>query len=285
SIDALRALEAKRKTQKSRYPNLVDYEARLAFRHFYTPEPIPLEGSIIDDIEVKKTILGGIKRKPLRRPIRRSNPERRKQLRIGIPRVLNLYSSAPLWRTYFEALGLDETQIVFSDQTSEEMWAEGSRYGSIDPCYPSKVSQAHIHNLIFKKHEQKKLDYIFFPCITHMPTFVAGTQDSTSCPIVAGAPKVMKAAFTKEVDFFARAGIEYVDAAATLNEPVYFARQMFETWGARLGVTEDESDHAVREGYKALRLFDQEMERRGLELLEKLEAENKVGVLLLGRPY
>jgi predicted nucleotide-binding protein (sugar kinase/HSP70/actin superfamily) len=41
----------------------------------------------------------------------------------------------------------------------------------------------------------------------------------------------------------------------------------------------------VREGYKALRLFDDEMERRGLELLEKLEAENKVGVLLLGRPY
>jgi predicted nucleotide-binding protein (sugar kinase/HSP70/actin superfamily) len=95
----------------------------------------------------------------------------------------------------------------------------------------------------------------------------------------------MRAAFTKEVDFFARAGIEYVDAAATLNEPHYFARQMFETWGPRLGITEDENDHAVREGFRALRLFDEEMERRGLELLEKLEEENKVGVLLLGRPY
>jgi len=199
--------------------------------------------------------------------------------------VLNLYSSAPIWRTYFEALGLSEANIVFSDATSEEMWAEGSRYGSIDPCYPSKVSQAHIHNLIFKKHAKRKLDYIFFPCITHMPTFVAGTQDSTSCPIVAGAPKVMRAAFTKEIDFFSRAGIEYVDDAVTLQEPHYFARQMFETWGKRLGVTEDESDHACREGLKALRLFDSEMERRGLELLEKLEEEHKVGVLLLGRPY
>ena len=112
-----------------------------------------------------------------------------------------------------------------------------------------------------------------------------GTQDSTSCPIVAGAPKVMRAAFTKEIDFFAKNGIEYVDPAATLNEPTYFARQMVETWGPRLGITEDESDHACREGWKALRLFDEEMERRGLELLEKLEEENKVGVLLLGRPY
>ena len=160
-----------------------------------------------------------------------------------------------------------------------------AKYGSIDPCYPSKVSQAHIHNLIFKKHAKHKLDFIFFPCITHMPTFVAGTQDSTSCPIVAGAPKVMRAAFTKEIDFFARAGIEYVDDAVTLQEPNYFARQMFETWGRRLGITEDESDHACREGMKALGLFDSEMERRGLELLEQLEEEHKVGVLLLGRPY
>jgi predicted nucleotide-binding protein (sugar kinase/HSP70/actin superfamily) len=234
---------------------------------------------------VRKTLLGGIKRVPIRRPIRRSSDERRKAVRIGIPRVLNLYSSAPLWRTYFEALGIDETNIVFSDFTSEEMWTEGAKYGSIDPCFPSKVAQAHLHNLIFKKHAQRKLDYIFFPCITHMPTFVAGTMDSTSCPIVAGAPKVMRAAFTKEVDFFAKNAIEYVDAAATLNEPTYFARQMFEAWGPRLGITEDENDHACREGWKALRLFDEEMERRGLELLEKLEEENKVGVLLLGRPY
>jgi activator of 2-hydroxyglutaryl-CoA dehydratase/predicted nucleotide-binding protein (sugar kinase/HSP70/actin superfamily) len=288
SVDALRLLEAKRKDQKAKFPNLVDYEARLAFRHFYTPRPIPAAGESIDDVELGKTWLGKVKRTPVRRPIRRSSAEaaeRRKSIRIGIPRVLNLYSTAPLWRTYFETLGIDERNIVFSDQTSEEMWAEGSRYGSIDPCFPSKVAQAHLHNLIFKKHEKQKLDYIYFPCITHMPTFVAGVQDSTSCPIVAGAPKVMRAAFTKEVDFFARAGLEYVDAAATLNEPSYFARQMFETWGPRLGVTEDESDHAVREAWNAMRLFDEEMEKRGLELLEKLEEQNKVGVLLLGRPY
>ena len=288
SIDALRVLEEKRKSLKTRYPNLVDYEARLAFRHFYTPEPIPLEGALIDDVDVRRTLLGGVRKTPVRRAIRRSDTGaavRRKKLRVGIPRVLNLYSSAPIWRTYFETLGLGENNVVFSDTTSEEMWAEGSRYGSIDPCYPSKVAQAHIHNLIFKKHPKTKLDFIFFPCITHMPTFVAGTQDSTSCPIVAGAPKVMRAAFTKEVDFFAKAGIEYVDNAVTLLEPHYFARQMFETWGPRLGLTEDENDHACREGFKALRLFDEEMERRGLELLEKLEAENKVGVLLLGRPY
>jgi activator of 2-hydroxyglutaryl-CoA dehydratase/predicted nucleotide-binding protein (sugar kinase/HSP70/actin superfamily) len=288
SVDALRALERRRKDLKTHYPNLVDYEARLAFRHFYTPEPVPSDGTVIDDIAVLRTMLGGVRRRPIRRPIRRSSEEaaeRREAIRIGIPRVLNIYSTAPVWRTYFETLGIADTSVVFSDPTSEEMWAEGSRYGSIDPCYPSKVAQAHLHNLLFRKHTKKPLDFIFFPCITNMPTFVAGTQDSTSCPIVSGAPKVMRAAFTKEVDFFARAGVEYVDSAVTLQEEHYFARQMFEMWGERLGVTEDESDHACRQGFKALRLFDEEMQRRGLELLEKLEADHKVGVLLLGRPY
>jgi predicted nucleotide-binding protein (sugar kinase/HSP70/actin superfamily) len=60
---------------------------------------------------------------------------------------------------------------------------------------------------------------------------------------------------------------------------------MFETWGDRLGITEDESDHACQQGFGALRAFDGEMERRGMEILEKLEEEDKVGVLLLGRPY
>ena len=79
---------------------------------------------------------------------------------------------------------------MFSDDTSEEMWLEGGKYGSIDPCYPSKVAQAHIHNLLFHHHEEeeggKKLKYIFFPCITHVPPGLNKLMDTASCPIVAG---------------------------------------------------------------------------------------------------
>jgi predicted nucleotide-binding protein (sugar kinase/HSP70/actin superfamily) len=65
------------------------------------------------------------------------------------------------------------------------------KYGSIDPCYPSKVAQAHIHNLLFHQHSEKKpLNYIFFPCITHVPPGLHKVMDTASCPIVAGAPEV-----------------------------------------------------------------------------------------------
>ena len=289
SKDALKSITRHRKSLKSRYPDLVEYEAQLAFRSFYAPDSLPDAGTPRPDVRVARNWLGHVKRSPVLRTFVRSaaaSAERRAGLRIGLPRVLNMYSTGPIWRTYFEALGVASRNVVYSGPTSEEMWEAGGRYGSIDPCFPSKVVQAHIHELLMGPATKRaKLDYVFFPCITHLPSFVAGMPDSTACPIVAGAPKVIRAAFTKEVDFFARAKVEYVDAAFTLTEPIFFRRQMFETWGERLQITEDESDFAVDQAFEAQRRFDAEMQHRGLALLEELERENRVGILMLGRPY
>jgi predicted CoA-substrate-specific enzyme activase len=288
SKEAMLALVADRKKTAQQYPNMVDYEAKRAFMHFYVPSPQPEDGSPIKDIEVRKGILGQ-RRVPITRPFKRSSKEaqeKRRRTRIGIPRVLNIYSTAPFFRTYLEALGIPKQNVVFSDETTEEMWVEGGKYGSIDPCYPSKVAQAHIHNLLFHQHTEKKpLKYIFFPIITHVGNFVSDTMDNASCPIVAGAPDVMKAAFTKEVDFFATRGIEFIDPAVSFVEPNLMAKRLFETFGPRLGITEDENDHACREAWKALTIFENDLQDKGRAILETVEAEDRVAILLLARPY
>ncbi|WP_437567834.1 BadF/BadG/BcrA/BcrD ATPase family protein [Sorangium sp. So ce542] len=288
SEQAMLALVAERKKIAKQFPNLVDYESKLAFRHFYATAPLPEDGAPVKDVVVKKGFLG-IRRVETTRPFRRSGPEVRERLRrvrIGIPRVLNIYSTGPYYRAYFEALGVPKQNVVFSDATSEEMWVEGGKYGSIDPCFPSKVAQAHIHNLLFQHHsDEKKLNYIFFPILTHVPSFGEGVMDKTSCPIVAGVPDVMKAAFTKEIDFFKTRGIEYLDPPLTFSEMTLTARRMFETWGPRLGVTEDESDHAHREGMRALSQFERDLQDKGRAILETVEAENRVAILMVGRPY
>ncbi len=288
SKEAMLDLVAERKKIAQQYPNMVDYEAKRAFMHFYDAAPMPEDGSPIKDIEVRKGILGQ-RRVEITRPFKRSSKEAwaaRKKIRIGMPRVLNMYSTAPFFRTYFEALGIPKQNVVFSEETTEEMWIEGGKYGSIDPCYPSKVAQAHIHNLIFHAHTPKKpLKYIFFPILTHVGNFVADTMDNASCPIVAGAPDVMKAAFTKEVDFFAERGIEYVDPAVSFVEPNLLAKRMFDCFRDRLGITEDENDHACREGFKALTLFENDLQDKGRAILETVESEDRVAILLLSRPY
>ena len=290
SKEAMLALVAERKKIAAQYPNLVEYEAKRAFMRFYEPAPMPEEGAPTRDVEVKKGLFG-IRRVEVTRPFRRSSQEAwemRRRVRIGIPRVLNIYSTAPWFRVYFETIGIPRNHIIFSDETSEEMWLEGGKYGSIDPCFPSKVAQAHIHNLLFHKHQpdkKKPLNYVFFPCITHVPSFVVDTVDNASCPIVAGAPNVMKAAFTKEIDFFAQRGIEYLDPALSFMEPTLLARRMFETFGPRLGITEDENDHACREAWKALEAFEKDLQEKGRAILETVEAENRVAILVIGRPY
>jgi predicted nucleotide-binding protein (sugar kinase/HSP70/actin superfamily) len=171
---------------------------------------------------------------------------------------------------------------------TEEMWVEGGKYGSIDPCFPSKGAQAHIHNLLFHKHEPERkrpLNYIFFPILTHVNNFVADTQDNTSCPIVAGTPDVMKAAFTKEVDFFKERGIDYLAPALSFAEPLLLAKRMFETFGERLEITEDENDHACREGLEALKAFELDLQDKGRAILETVEAEDRIAILVLNRPY
>jgi predicted nucleotide-binding protein (sugar kinase/HSP70/actin superfamily) len=95
----------------------------------------------------------------------------------------------------------------------------------------------------------------------------------------------MKAAFTKETDFFAQRGIEYLDPAMTFTEPMLMKRQLFECFGPKLEITEDENDFAVDQAWKALDIVDQDLQKKGKAILEQVEEENRVAVLLIARPY
>ena len=286
--DALRALNKKRRERTIAFPNLVDYEATWAYKPLYKVAPIPQAGAEIDDIEVKRTLLGGVKHKKVRRGFLRSDStaqELRQNIRIGIPKALNIWSTAPFWRAYFETLGLKSRNIVFSDDTGEEMWQAGGKYGSVDPCFPAKVVQAHIHNLLFEHHVQKPLNLIFFPAITHIPTFVEKVMDTACCPIVAGTPKVIGAAFTKEQDFFAQRNITYLDTAVSLNEPLLLKAKMLAAFAEHLQMTEDENNFAVDQAYQALKHFDEHMQEKGRIMLDAVEADNRMALLMIGRPY
>ncbi|WNO08425.1 BadF/BadG/BcrA/BcrD ATPase family protein [Teredinibacter sp. KSP-S5-2] len=286
--DALRALNKKRRELSVAYPNLVDYEATWNFKHLYKVESLPDEGTPIKDIAVKRTLFGGVKHKTVARGFERSSPdalEQRKSIRIGIPKALNLWSTGQFWRAYFETLGILPRNIVFSDDTSEELWQAGGKYGSVDPCYPAKVVQAHIHNLLFTHHEKKPLNFIFFPAITHIPTFVERVMDTACCPIVSGTPKVVGAAFTKERDFFADRSIRYLDPAVSLMERLLLKQRMFECFAEHLHITEDENNFAIDQAFSALDRFDHMMQEKGKIVLDQIEKENRMALLMIGRPY
>ncbi len=288
SKEAMEELVKERRKIMKEFPNLVTYEGLKAFKRISGVQSLPEAGTAIEDVKVDRKFFGSIERTKYRRGFRRSSEaaaEKRASWRVGIPRVLNMYSTAPFFRTYLEVLGVRPKNIVFSEPSSEEMFAEGGKYGSVDPCYPSKVAQAHFHQLFFHKHVKTPLDAIFFPILTHVPSFVTGAVDEASCPIVAGTPDVMKAAFTKEQDYFGTRGITYMAPAFSFAEPTLLKRDMFGAFRDVLEVTEDESDFAVTEGLAALERFDRDVQAKGKAILEQVEYDNKVAILVVGRPY
>ncbi len=209
----------------------------------------------------------------------------RSRVRIGIPRVLNFYTYAPLFSAYLESLGVHPANIVYSDYTSAELYRAGCARGAIDPCFPSKIALAHVHNLVRVKHARKRLDYVFFPMFDVLASPLVNVRAANACPTAAATPEVVKAAFMKETDVFADSGIEYLNPILDLADRPLFARQMFRCWGAALGLSEAENHRAVDTGYAALDECWASIRRRGRATIDAVERDDRLAIVVLARPY
>jgi len=210
----------------------------------------------------------------------------RAELRIGIPRVLNLWSTHQFWHGFFTTLGIDPRRLVFSSDTSEEQGRQfGKGRGTVDCCYPVKCISGHYGELVFGQRE--KLDIIFSPMIYNLPSFLSGhVARSLTCPRVMAAPENIKAGFLKEKDVFAEQGIRYVAPFVSLDEPKLVPKQLFEGLrDAVPGLTPAETAAAVSAGFRALQTFSDGLRRRSREVLEWCAREDRSAILVLARPY
>jgi len=269
-VESMRGIKADLDATKARNPNLVEIAAREVWRSHH-PE------SVADPVPARAWTVAVRRRVALM--------SQRRQLRIGIPRVLNMYAYAPLFSAYLESLGVQAENIVYSDFTSGDLYRTGSSRGAIDPCYPSKITIAHVHNLIFKKHSSKPLQVIFFPMFDVLASPLVNTKGHNACPTVQVTPETVEAAYTKETDLFAERGIRYVHPLVNLSDRRLFARQMFQAWAPILGLSQTENERAIEIGFRELGKFESSIRCRAREVLDQLEAQDKLGIVMLGRPY
>ena len=258
---------------KSANPNFVDIAARDVFRHREVPlaaDPAPALKGLFVSKAIKE---------------RASLMERRKEFRVGIPRLLNTYTYAPLFNAYFASLGLKSENILYSDYTTPELYRAGASRGAIDPCYPSKIGIAHVYNLLATKHSKKPLNAIWFPMYDVLHTHLVNLTGSNACPTVTATPEVVKAAFTKESDVFTENGIAYLDPILNLQDQKMCADQMFKAWGPVLGLSREENERALNLGFEALHECETEIRRQARATLDQLEREDRIGIVMLGRVY
>ncbi len=211
--------------------------------------------------------------------------ENRSKIRIGIPRVLNIYTYAPLFNAYFESLGVQPENIVYSDYTSSDLYRAGASRGAIDPCFPAKIGISHVYNLIQEKHRKKPLNVIFFPMYDVLHSPLVNLQGTNACPTVTATPETVKAAFTKENDVFAENNVQYIDPVLNFADRKLFAFQMLQSFQAVLGLSDEENDRACEAGFAALKEYEASIRRRARQVLDQLEREDRIGIVMLGRPY
>jgi predicted CoA-substrate-specific enzyme activase len=271
NIDEMRQIKGNLDKIKKENPNFVEIAAKSVFR---VPD-VPVTADPLPKIQITAA-----------QKKRAALMKKRAEIRIGMPRVLNMYSQTPIFTGYFASLGIKAENLVYSDYTSEELYKEGAKRGAIDPCFPSKLGIPHVHNLLYRVHAKKPLDIIFFPMIDCLTSPLANTQASRTCPTVATTPEAVKAAFTKEGDLFKEKGVQFFATFVNLSNIDLFERQMFEEFKDVLGLGPEENRRAVEAGYRALEYFDNvTMRGAAREVLEQLEREDRLGVVLLGRPY
>ncbi len=274
-VEHMRRIKAKMDAAKKRAPNFVEIASRHLFRQVavdHVADPLPQPSRL----------------NPLRRRkrLRRAAMERRNEVRIGIPRVLNLYSHAPFFIGYFTSLGVPFRNIVFSDYTDPELYRKGNNRGAIDPCYPSKLGIPHVHNLLVRKHRPSRpLTHIFFPMVQSFPSHLHRVRGSKACPTAVATAEATHAAFVKEGDLFREQGIHFIKTLLNLDEPALCARQMAWDWGEELGIAEDESRRAVDQGLRAVEAQYDVLRDRQREVLDQLQRDGGIGVVLLARPY
>src|SRR5205823_6409166 len=64
-----------------------------------------------------------------------------------------------------------------------------------------------------------------------------------------------------------------------------FAFQMLQALQPVLGLSDEENERAVEAGFKALQEYETGIRRRARQVLDQLEREDRIGIVMLGRPY
>ncbi len=208
------------------------------------------------------------------------------RLRVGIPRVLNVWSTHQFWIGLFTALGIEPRDVVFSSETSEQQYREyGQGRGTVDCCYPVKCLVGHYGELLYG--QKRKIDVLFSPMIYSLPSFLRDSVvDNLACPRVMAAPENARAGFLREKDVFAELGVRHVAPLVSLAEPHLVPKQLHEALASiKPGITRREIERAVEKAYVTLADFDRQLRAESREILAECALADKPCILVLARPY
>lgn len=193
---------------------------------------------------------------------------------IGIPRVLEFWSSLPFWKAFFTSLGYT---VVVSKQSDYTLFENGLRSIASDTiCFPAKLVHGHILDLV-----DKKVDAIFFPMMVALPSDHSKFTATAVCPVVQGYPDVSRNSDDPEH----RYGIPMIQPVFHWTDLEQRRKQTINYFHELWGIKKKILYKAVSEGETALNTYKSTLAEEGAKVLEDVRKKGEFAICLAGRPY
>lgn len=197
----------------------------------------------------------------------------KKNIRIGIPRVLDFWSSYPFWQTFFESLGFE---AVLSKPSSNALFESGlASVPSDTVCFPAKLAHGHLKDLF-----ERKVDRIFMPIMNRMLPENSKTNSIHACAVLKGYPMVLRVSdepYEKHGIPFDTPVFHWVDGESRKRSLINWTVTTF-------GLPQKIVYQAITASILSYEKVQSELESAGKELLDNLE-KDQFAVVLAGRPY
>ena len=186
---------------------------------------------------------------------------------VGIPRALFTFGMFPMFSSFFTELGFN---VLLSDTSSEKTIALCQEYSLDETCYPVKLINGHVAELV-----QKKVDYIFFPDLYTVEHPGSHTRQDFGCAYMQLAFKIVNQAMELK-----KHGIELLAPTIAFSLGKEFMMKGFSALGGQLGKSPQETQKALQKGMQSFRSFERRMEEKGEKALAALGPDEKAFVLI-----
>ncbi|MCL1818842.1 MAG: acyl-CoA dehydratase activase, partial [Spirochaetaceae bacterium] len=204
----------------------------------------------------------------------------KREIRLGIPLMLEFWESLPYWKALFTALGFD---VVLSRRSSYKIFEKGlSNIPSDTVCFPAKLGHGHIQDLI-----EQGVDRIFWPMMIRIPRGNHTAQGCEMCPVVQGYPMVVE----KSDEPLGRHGIpmdhptfHWYTRKLKHDQTVRYITRVFGIPQPLVRIAITEAEIASSRFYNAL-AAESEKVLAEYSLPEATADPAKFAVIISGRPY
>jgi len=193
---------------------------------------------------------------------------------VGIPRVLNMYENYPFWAVFFRELGY---KVVLSPKSNRKIYELGiESIPSESECYPAKLVHGHVTWLI-----KNGVDFIFYPCIPYERNETEDANNHYNCPIVTSYAENIK----NNVEEIVNGDIRFINPFMAMTNKEVLSKQLVKVFKNEFDISESEIRKAIDMGWEEMDNVRLDIMRKGEEVLNYMEENNKRGIVLAGRPY